>query len=227
MKNTDLLFFNAEKFQNDRRKTLEAYDQRMKSLQSAKGSEYYETESKKAAEEKDTKLNSLKREFLKSSDVVLKSMLEKSNARSFTAPTQEEIRMLEALKMRSNVSEEEIEKLANSITSPLAVETLKDIAKENGYIKHIDSTSDCEMSIKTVNELIKSLSASLADFADYDTSRAARLAVEAKERRYGLTGTENIPKRALFDTKEGFFSEVAPYISNERIAAFSEAVDGD
>ena len=64
------------------------------------------------------------------------------------------------------------------------------------------------------------------DFAEYDTTPASRKAILHKADLYGLTGMEKESKRALFDTKRGFFDEVAPYLTGERREAFIRAVDG-
>ncbi len=225
-KNSDLLFDLSLNFQNKRHEVMGRFEKKLCDLEDKRGSKFYETEVKKAQDERDNELEPLKAAYLKEAGMLIGDMRRAGSRRSISAPTAEELRLLETLKMRKKVSEEEIERLANSMQTPAAVEVLREIASENGYVGHIDAISDREMTQKTVENIVKSLTESVRDFATHDTSRAARKAYEIRARNYGV-GNETIPKRPLFTDKEGFYDELAPYLTGTRKTAFFEATDGE
>ena len=228
MKNSDYLYNAAKRFQDSRKTIEDTFTKRMKGLESAKGSRFFEIESTKAMKEREDGLSKIKADFLSTADNALKCMVNASNSRTFEAPTAEEVAILDTLKMREKVSEGEIMKAGNTLKSPLAIEVLREIAQRNGFIRHIDGVTDTEMSMNEAGELIKALSKSIMDFVDYDTSPAARKAQEYKALRYGLTEEEEpLSKRAIFDTKEGFYNEIAPYMTGGRREAFFQATDGE
>ncbi len=230
MKNSDFLYVSAKQYQDSRKDIEDSYLKRMKVLESAKGSRYFTIEADKATRTREEGLKKIKADFMKAAKAALKSMFETSNSRTFEAPTPEETAILNALKMRETVREGEIMKAANAIKSPLALEVLREIAKKNGFVQHIDGDADNEMSVRETQELIKSLSSSIEDFIDFDTSRAARKAREHKANFYGLTSEEAatpIKKRPLFNTKAAFYDEITPYLTSERREAFFQATDGE
>ncbi len=230
MKNTERLFEKAMAFQNERAKIVEEYESRMKALSSAQGSLYYEEESEKAEKKRDAAMEKLKKGFYLSMEVILTDMNKANNSRTFEAPTDEEMTVINALKMRETLTDAEITTAANTLKTPLALSILRELARKSGYKKHIASETDAELTIDAVSELIKSLSRSLSDFAEFDTTKASRIAKEYKERKYGLLPEEDntpLPKRKPFNDIDGLFDEVCPYLSQESRTAFIKAVDGE
>lgn len=59
MRNSDIFYYNALKYQNERKAILDEFENMAQRLQSAIGSQYYETEMKKAVEKRDNALSSL------------------------------------------------------------------------------------------------------------------------------------------------------------------------
>lgn len=229
MKNTERLVQKTIDFQNERSKVVSEYERRMAALESAKGSKFYDEETEKATKKRDAALKTLKESFCKATDVILTDMYKVNNSRTFETPSPEEMNLIQTLKMREQVSDAEIEQAANTLKTPLALSILKELAVSNGYIKHINSPVDKELSVEKVNEMMKGLSHGLKDFAEYDTRKAARLAREHKANLYGLVDADKapLPKRDKIINIEGFYSQVMPYLQGDQRKAFANAVDGE
>lgn len=241
MKNSENLFFHAKKYQDERKAIIEAYEKKIVSLEDARGSKLYDKESKKAAEERDNALNSLKAEYSRGFDSILNEMRNASESRGATPPTEEELRIVQALKLKETATQGELDRIANAVkNNGLCLSIVQDVAKKNGIVRnYLSLCTEKAMPAAGVEDCIKSLSACIRDFVNYDTQKAARLAREAHERVYGkidetkpaektlggwASGYTPVPKRPLFDTKEGFFSVVAN-MKGEELAAFCASVD--
>ena len=250
MKNTLNLYTKAKEYQDKRKPILDAYEARMEALEDAKGSKYYTDEEKKAAEARDNALNSLKAEYKPSFSAVLQEM-ERTNARrAMPAPTAEELRLVQALKLRDyknmpNLKKEavaqELQQIAQAVKgNPLCISIIQDVARENGIFANI-TPSGYNMPNADVMSCLQSISAGLKDFMDYDTSPAARIARETHETRFGKmdetqkreqtagglgysSGYMPLPKRPTFNTPEEFYTSVFN-LKGDVYAAFAAAVD--
>ena len=229
MKNTERLLQKVMDFQNERTNVLSEYERRMTALESAKGSKFYDDEKEKAINKRDVAMKKLKNDFFTATDSIMNDMLKVNNSRTVEPPSTEEMNLIQALMMREKVSDAEIDQVANTLKTPLALSILQEVAVSNGYIKHINSPIDKELSVEKVNEMMKGLSHGLKDFAEYDTRKAARLAQEHRANLYGLVDADKapLPKRDKIINIEGFYSQVMPYLQRDQRKAFANAVDGE
>ena len=60
IKNTDLFYTRAKEYQDKRKGIIDEYEKRLESLETAKGSKYFDDESKKAEDKRDEALTALK-----------------------------------------------------------------------------------------------------------------------------------------------------------------------
>ena len=241
MNNSENLYYHAKKYQDERKAIIDAYEKKLAALEDARGSKLYDKESKKAAEERDNALASLKAEYSGGFDSILKEMRNASESRGATPPTEEELRIVQALKLKETATQAELDRIANAVkNNGLCLSVVQDVANKNGIMRnYISLCTEKAMPAAGVEDCLKTLSGGIRDFMDYDTVRAARLAREAHERIYGkidetkpaektlggwTSGYTPVPKRPLFDTKEGFFSVVAN-MKGEELAAFCASVD--
>lgn len=241
MNNSENLFYHAKKYQDERKAIIEAYEKKIVSLEDARGSKLYEKESKKAAEDRDNALNSLQAEYKGGFDSILKEMRNASESRGATPPTEEELRLVQALKLKETATQGELDRIANAVkNNGLCLSIVQDVAKKNGIMRnYLSLCTEKAMPAAGVEDCLKTLGNCISDFMKHDTSRAARIAREAHERVYGkidetkpaektlggwASGYTPVPKRPLFDTKEGFFSVVAN-MKGEELAAFCASVD--
>ena len=225
--NSDLFFSRAKQFQDSRKEIMDVYEEKMKNLEDARGSKFFVNESKKVEAEKDNALKSLKDEYREYFRISLDAMSKANYGRKMVAPTEEELRTLQLLKMKENISLEELDCAANTLeNNSTCIEVLKEITRKQGYVRNYQSVNK-EMSISTVENTIKSIGRELHDFMQYDTSRAARLALERHNNLYGETPSEKpLSKRRLFQSKEECYHEFMAGLTDDNLTAFCKAVDG-
>lgn len=252
MKNTLNLFAKAKEYQDKRKAIVDEYEGHLASLEQMKGSTYYEKEAKAAEEKRDAALSSLKAEYAPAFSAIMGEMLAAAGRREAQAPTAEELRIVQALKMRDyksmqNVNEEslteELSHIARAVKgNSMCLSIVQDVARENGL--HTDFTSmytGSNMPIETVRRCLSVISDKLTDFMDHDTKYASRITREAHEKRFGkmdegnkpeevhfglgrTAGYTPLPKRELFNTQEEFYSSLFN-MKDATYANFSAAVD--
>lgn len=229
MTNTENFYMMAHEFQNKRERITNAYETRMRAIASTKGSEYFETESKKATKERDTSLKALRKEYANNLSAALKAMSEMNSRRAIAAPTADELAIVQALKLRDSVSVQELERAANAVChSELCLAALQEISHNMGYFGHnfMSRFESSEMPVTTVNQHIDALGKATQDFLEYDTKKSARLAADFYAAHYGTP--ENQPplaKRKMFESKSECYAELIG-ISGSDLNAFCAAVDG-
>lgn len=226
--NTDLLFSRMKQYQDKRKAVMDEYEKRLEWLEDKKGSEYYTEEEKIARDKRDEDLQTLRGEYDESARTAIKAMKEANSKRPAAAPTEEELRIVQALKLRDSVTEEELSMIANSVRgNGLCLDIVQDVAKKNNIMRNYRSI--CEenrLSPSFVTDKLDYLESNVFDFLAHDTPRAARLAAEHYERYYGnKTDERDLPKRPLFDSKEDFFRQTAG-LDGDTLSRFMEAVDG-
>lgn len=226
MSNTNQIFKLAKEYQDKREMINNAFNKRATEIEDAKGSRYYDTEIKKATDTQRTALENLSKEYVPLFDNVLQAMKKANENRGMTPPTEEELRLLQLLKMKEKITEAELDAAANTLKgNATCLAVLTEISRKQGYIRGYMSYSDSkEMPVETTESIIRELVKAIRDFIEYDTPKAARIAREYHEAYYGAAG-DPLPKRPLFSDKSGCFSELIR-ISGDELTAFCKAVDG-
>lgn len=228
IKNSDVLFKKLLEFQNQRKEIVDNYDNRRANLERAKGSQYYTDELRKAEDTKNAALDALKAECRPIFDQTLQSMSEANRARGMTPPTDDELRLLQLLKMKEHISETEFEAAANTLKgNPACLSVLTEIAHKQGIMRGYTSyAATKEMPVDAVANVIEGLTASIRDFMEHDTPKAARLYIEHHAERYGIDpNAAPPPKRPLFTDKGGCYRQIAN-LYDDALTAFCRAVDG-
>lgn len=229
MKNTDLFYSLAKEYQDKRGQVMQSFENRSEQLSQMRGSRYFDTEMTKATNEKDAALTSLKREYSERFGAVLSSMDKANRQRKLTPPTEEELRLISLLKMKDKLTEQELDAAANMLKgNSTCLAVLTEIAHKQGYLRgYMNCSDNAEMPAESVKTLIDSLNSSVRDFMEFDTSRAARTARKYHERLYGVSeNAPELPKRALFNTKDECFRELSG-LSDKNLEAFCNAVDAE
>ena len=237
IKNTDLFYSRAAEFQTKRKEIIDTYESTLAKLEKAKGSQLYTEETEKAEKAKNDALDALKSEYSEYFRISLDAMRDANGKRGITPPTQEQLAILSALKMRSKPTddnqrrafEKELDRIANSCAdNAMCIAVINDIARDCGMIRGYHTTAP-EMATDTADRYIQNLADALPDFMAHDTSRAARVAAEYHAQHYGTTTDANaLPKRALFENKAGCFGELTHgHLSGDALTYFCAAVDGN
>jgi len=222
--NTETFYIRAKKFQDARKELTDKFERDLKGLERFRGSKGYEEEEKKLREKFETELRSLQDEARASFNAIYSGMIDNIGKRTVKAPTTDQINLLNILKLKKKVTEEELSRVAESVKdNPIAVSLVTEIAHDHGIMRNYDSLCS-EMSSETASKVVESLKAWTEDFVQFDTTRASRLAKEYHERNYGATDTP-LTKRRLFEGKSDCFSELVG-LDDQGLRLFSEVVDG-
>ena len=222
IKNTELYYTKMKAFQDKREELTEAHDKKVKSLERFKGSKGYEDELNEENEKYEADLKSLRDEYRPGLQAVFGGMMDAIGRRSVSAPTSDQVNLLNVLKMKKKVTLEECQRTAEAVKDhPIAVSVVTEIAHDHGIVQSFDSLCP-EMSSQRASEIVTSMKNGLEDFLRYDTTRASRLAHEYHERHYGASD-EHLTKRRLFTDQADFYREEG--FDPETLKQFSEIVD--
>lgn len=222
MKNTERLFEALKAYQDKRAGILKAYNDYAEKLKKAKGSTYYTEQMKKAIQERDSALKRAQAETGEKVDSIFNDMTVTNNSRTMKAPTDEQLKILSALKMRDNVTETELTTAANACKdTPAALAIVQEIANKNAIPRNFLGDNG-EMTINRAQSLINDLKRDTRDFLEHETTPAARLYAKHESDLYGVNTTPTT--RPTFDTINGCYKTVANMSSND-VKALSGVVD--
>ena len=223
IKNTELLYTKMKQFQDKRVEIVDAHEKKLKSLERYKGSKGYEEELKKENEKYEKDLTALRDEYRPSFHTIFGGMTEAIGRRSISAPTADQINLLNVLKMKRKVTLEECQRTAEAVKdNPIAVSVVTEIAHDHGIMHSFDSLCP-EMSSQRASDIVTGMKNTLEDYLQYDTTRASRLAKEYHDTHYGET-EGGLTKRRLFTDQNDFYREEMGF-SPEEFSQFSEIVD--
>lgn len=221
--NTELFYTKAKQFQDKRIEIMEGYEKSRKTLDRFKGSQGYEEDLKKLDEKLEKDLADLRNEYRPGFNVILGSMLDAVGRRSVSAPTNEQINLLNVLKMKKKVTLEECQRTAEAVKdNPIAISVVTEIAHDHGIMNSFDHLCP-EMSSQRASDVVKSMKSGIEDFLEHDTNRASRIAKKYYNEMYGKT-EGGLTKRKLFGTKEEFYSDNMG-LDADSFRQFSEIVD--
>lgn len=222
--NTELFYTRMKKYQDERKRLVESYENAVQDLERFKGSQGYTEDMKKLADAFETDRKKLIDECSPGINLALGAMMDCIRARKIKAPTAEQLNILNILKMKRKITTEELERTAEAVKDcPLALSLVTEIGQDHGFICSFSHLNP-EMSSSTATELVLALRDNTRDFLNYDTSKAARLANDFHERFYGATDQE-LPKRESFENKEDCFRLMSG-LEGESLTAFCGIVDG-
>ena len=228
MKNSESLYLRARSFQDRRKSIIDKYESKMKSLEkmNVKGTSYHSTEAENAAKERDASLRILRDEYQNYFNSCLSSMEEANKKRTLTPPTDDELRLLQLLKMRETPTETELTAAAHTLKgNPTCLAVLEDIAHRAGIPRSfLDYAETKQMPIEKANTALRGLASSLKDFMENDTTKSSRAEARYHTEHYG--GNSELTKRALFENKADCFKELTGF-SGDSLTAFLSAVDGE
>ena len=223
IKNSELFFVKAKAFQDKRSEIKADYIKALKALDRYKGSAAYEEETKKAERQYAENLSAIKQEYKQILSQVLDGMENEIGRRPAKAPTSEQLNLLKLLKIKKKPTKTDFEMTANScIDNPLALSIITEIAQENGVYKNYTALNP-ELDNSKAQRIVEDLRAGVADFIEYDSSRASRVAKRFYEINHGCE-IELTPRRTFSD-KSGCFAEFG--LNEDVCAQFCKAVDGD
>lgn len=120
----------ATKYREGLRSIWADYDKKMQRIEQYKGSKGYEDDKVAADKERDTAIKALQREYVEKFNSILKGMRESATSRTMTPPTQSQLALLQALKMRDRISRDELEQAGRTLKdSAICLSVLEEIAQ--------------------------------------------------------------------------------------------------
>lgn len=222
MKNTELLYRKAKKYQDRRNEIKSKYHSEVEALERYKGSSGYDEELEQLQKNLDISLQNLKDECKPDMYTALKSMYAAVETVTIPSPTIEQINLLNMLKMKKKITEDDCLMVANSVKdNPIAVSIVSEIAHDNNILRSYDNLCP-RMSTNTATGLLNGLKKEIDDFLLYDTSRISRMYQNMQSNHYGSSVAPLSPRK-LFDSKEDFYSDFG--IDQDTFGKFSEIVD--
>lgn len=220
--NTELYYAKMKEFQDKRAELTEAHDKKVKSLERFKGSKGYEEDLKKENERFEAELTALRDEYRPGLLTVIGGMMDAIGKRSVSAPTNDQVNLLNVLKMKKRVTLEECQRTAEAVKdNPIAVSVVTEIAHDHGIMQSFDYLCP-EMSSQKASDIVTGLKNGMEDFLQYDTTRASRIAKKYHEEHYGAV-EGGLTKRKLFTDQADFYREEG--FDPETLRQFSEIVD--
>lgn len=222
IKNTDLLYRNIQKFHDERKAILAKHETAVNNLEGYKGSKGYEEDVKAVDQERDEALSELRRTYSPKFNVIINGMREQIGKRSVKAPTNEQVNILNMLKLKKKPTQEECDRVAQSVSdNPMALSIVTEIAREAGYMGNYASLCP-EISSQDALKGVDSIQKNLADFMTTDASRASRIASLYNEDHHG---TPTPLRRVDFSTREEAYRTVCGF-NEDYLGKFSALVDG-
>lgn len=223
IKNTELFYVKAKAFQDKREEIESNYEKGLKALDRFKGSKGYEEELTKLKEKHEADLTALRDEYRPTFLTIFGGMLDAIGRRSVSAPTNDQINLLNVLKMKKKVTLEECQRTAEAVKdNPIAVSVVTEIAHDHGIMHSFDHLCP-EMSSGRASEIVTNMKDGLEDWLMYDTTKASRMVKAFHEEHYGATTTPLV-KRTLFEDEEGCFRDLIG-LEGDSMKQFSEIVD--
>lgn len=107
------------------------FDTKMQQLEKYKGSAGFEKDKAAAEKERDAAIKAVQSEYADRFNDILKGMRKSATTRSMTPPTQEQLALLQALKMRHKISRDELEQAGRTLKeNPVCLSVLEEIAQD-------------------------------------------------------------------------------------------------
>lgn len=223
IKNTELFYVKAKAFQDKREDIESNYENNVKSLERFKGSKGYGEELSKLNEKHEADLSALREEYRPTFLTIFGGMMDAIGKRSISAPTNDQINLLNVLKMKKKVTLEECQRTAEAVKdNPIAVSVVTEIAHDHGIMQSFNYLCP-EMSSGRASEIVTNMKDGLEDWLMYDTTKASRMVKQFHEDRYGASETP-LTKRKMFENQTECFRDLIG-LEGESMKQFSEIVD--
>lgn len=204
---TTWLYNAMKKFTDTREAARLEYVQRMEALADAKGSKYYIDEKNKAESRRANIVEQARLECRQSLQGTFKTMRENNSKRPMQPPTEEQLRILEMLKMRESVTADELQQAANAMNgNGAALQLLYEFGRKMDVRNMSDIRRDAnEFSIAQAEDEINRIAGECRRILETGARRGAYLGAQFNERLHGIPMNEDaLPQIEPFTTEHEF-----------------------
>lgn len=225
MTNTEYLYNAMKRFTEARAAARETYLQTMKKYETAKGSPYYTEQKDKAMKVRNDAVEAAKAECVKTVDNALSLMRRTSGERPMKAPTEEQLRILQMLKMRKTVTPNELQAAANAMDgNGAALAVLNEIAHEQNHTpRNYTAMATDGLPAAAADEAITTLTKACKSILESGVNRAARIAADHNARINGVkVDPDDLPQEKPYASERDFYERAMPWTPFD---VFSKAVN--
>ena len=224
--NTTNLYRTVAAFMTARSEAIEEYRLMTRRYEAAKGSKLYIDKMDEARKKRDKTISDA--QFIAKQEIreTLKAMAEKADKIALQAPTEEQLRLLQLLKMKEKLTEAECTGAANAMNGNAACLALVDeLARKSGVLhtSYVNSLAVKTYSPETARMTIKALGESCYEIVN-NTTGASKPALLAKQWHQNVHGSTfdpyELPQEEPFKNEDDFYERMSIPLS-----AFSAAVD--
>lgn len=225
MKNTERFYKRAKEFQDKRADIQKRYESNLKDLENKKGSSYYSLRLKEIEDEYTANIEALKAEYKPYFKTILSDMNDINDKRGITPPTDEELRLIQLLKLKEKITEKELEAAAVTLAgNDTCLSILTEMAHNQGYMQgYMHYSKNPYMPYETTKTVINDLMTGINDFMNHDTTKASRAIDRYNTEHYGKNNG-SLTKRNTFTDIQGCYKEIAGLTPSE-YEKLSETVD--
>lgn len=213
MKNTEMLYSAVRDYTVKRANARETYIRRMDSIRDMKGSQRYEQERASAAKMREQTVTAAAADARKIVQTAVGAMEKNARSMRLTPPTDEQLRLLQLLSMRSRLSQNEVTQAANALGDcGAALEALRDVAAARGVqyplIAFPENVSlSIDQAINTLKSICAGVDKVLNEKTGADPTRL--LTAQLHQRHYGGDfDPDTFPAAKLYDSEQDFFSSL-------------------
>lgn len=222
--NTKTFYNLALEFQTKRTALLDEYEQKLEKLKPYDGSKGGARDIKAVNEDFRKRLTTLQEKYSNSLNTVLDGMENEVNKRGVKPVTDEQLRALKMLRMKKNVTREDLDRTAQTVAdNPMAIDAVNEIAAEHGVPASYTSK---EMSNTAALKCIDGIRKDLPDWISHSTTYASRHFNRIYTQLHGDDGQNHLVKRVPFEDEKGCFKDLAG-LSADKLPSFADAVNGD
>lgn len=160
MERTKFYFNDIKKYREEMRRYQQEAENELLSIEQYKGSEGYQEDEKAIEQKRMERVRELQKKTLKSVLETTQDMKKAVLKHPVEAPTPEQESILRVLKMRSNLTVDELQQAENSLKGcPIALSVLQELAVEHGilgfHVNQHTSTNEILESIKSLESFAK------------------------------------------------------------------------
>lgn len=226
---SDLFYYAAERFQNDRNAREDMFKRDMRSIEGYRGDKYYDDKSAQFRKYYEADLNALRAEAKHEISSLLERMRGSIAKIPVSMPSTDQINLITLLSMREKITQSELDNAARALVNcPSAIKMLDEIAnknRENGN-PLIGASHRFSMDVMNRERAEETIDENgIDDFLKYNTSRSARISAKYNRNHYGVD-IEMMARRKTFNTKEECFRELFG-IDGEAYTKFCEMIDAE
>ena len=154
MNRTEQYFNLVTNYRTELRQIWDEYENEARRIERYRGSVGFDDESRKAQQKRDKAISDLQGDYRTRFASVVRGMRESAQNAQMIAPTQEQLSILTALKMRKRLDRDEIEQAGRSLQGcPVALSVLEEMAAKNSF----PGVSFGGMSSKAIHASIEAL----------------------------------------------------------------------